>query len=151
LDKAITLKGVEECLLCRYVPRKTHRLGSYLVRLSGSANPNPSWRLRGWGSCNTGGSGLSGEARRPYRASGNERGCPPDMKGPMMLMADRAGHPSGFKWDFAEFAPCHAACEEELLEVRLDEASIMCWCLRCKELRIFAKARYVDDPTGCPE
>lgn len=92
----------------------------------------------------------SASVRRPYRASGNERGYSPDMKGPMMLMADCAGHSSGL-WDFAEFALCHAACEEELLEVRLDEASIMCWCLRCKELRIFAKARYVDDPTGCPE
>jgi hypothetical protein len=85
-----------------------------------------------------------------YDASGNERGSPPDMKGPTMLVADRAGHSSGL-WDFAEFALRHAACEEELLEVRLDEVSIMCWCLRCKELRIFAKARYVDDPTGCPE
>lgn len=54
--------------------------------------------------------------------------------------ADQA-NPSALLWEFAEFVFHHAECPDEVMEVKLDEASIACWCLPCDELRVFGTTR----------
>ncbi len=39
---------------------------------------------------------------------------------------------------FAAFALEHSGCEEASSELRLDERTLIGWCWRCNELRIFA-------------
>ena len=34
------------------------------------------------------------------------------------------------------FALLHAGCGDEVIEARLDKRALVCWCLRCTELRI---------------
>lgn len=38
---------------------------------------------------------------------------------------------------FAVFVFAHAGCGDEVLDSRVDEDSVECWCLRCDEMRIF--------------
>jgi hypothetical protein len=43
---------------------------------------------------------------------------------------------------FLAFALLHAGCGDEVIEARLDRRALVCWCLRCDELRI------ISDPVG---
>jgi len=58
---------------------------------------------------------------------------------PQDRIGRRADHanPSALIWEFAEFVFYHAECADEVMEVKLDEGSIACWCSPCDELRVF--------------
>jgi hypothetical protein len=43
---------------------------------------------------------------------------------------------------FLAFALLHAGCGDKVIEARLDQRTLACWCLRCDELRI------IGDPVG---
>ena len=68
----------------------------------------------------------------------------------MVSLGGRIGERSkgAVSWCFAEFVLYHAGCEGEMVEIRLDEETISCWCLRCKEGGVFAGTRKDDGLVG---
>lgn len=52
-----------------------------------------------------------------------------------ILSSDRDQQP---ELDFAVFALLHSRCGSAVTETRLDERHVVCWCLHCDELRVFA-------------
>ena len=51
------------------------------------------------------------------------------------------GGKGAVSWSFAEFVLYHAGCEGGMVEFRLDEETITCWCLLCGEGGVFAGTR----------
>lgn len=47
---------------------------------------------------------------------------------------------------FAAFALLHARCGDAVVETRLDEGSLACWCVRCGEARVFGSERDWREP-----